>query len=144
MGRSAIATSVTSPAFLRERTAGARPPQVRGQIPHPPICHTVYAERLNPMDQPIEIEGSHTHPPSLARDEFAAKLDFTIDRAQRALIAIQHDEGYWYGSLNANAEMNAEFIIFNHFMEAVDLELEVRLKNHLLETQQSDGSWNLY
>jgi squalene-hopene/tetraprenyl-beta-curcumene cyclase len=96
------------------------------------------------MDQPIEIEGSHTHPPSLARDEFAAKLDFTIDRAQRALIAIQHDEGYWYGSLNANAEMNAEFIIFNHFMEAVDLELEVRLKNYLLETQQSDGSWNLY
>ncbi len=97
------------------------------------------------MDQAIEIESSPIRPAALARDEFAARLDFTIDRSQRKLIAIQHEEGYWYGSLEANAEMNAEFIIFNHFMEDdVDLELEARLKKRLLETQQSDGSWNLY
>ncbi len=40
--------------------------------------------------------------------------------------------------------MNAEFIIFNHFMEDVDLELEARLKKYLLDTQQTDGSWSLY
>jgi squalene-hopene/tetraprenyl-beta-curcumene cyclase len=100
------------------------------------------------MNQAIEVENTlatpATSPAALARDEFAAKLDFTIDRAQRALIAIQHAEGYWHGALEANAEMNSEFIMFNHFMEDVDLELEARLKKHLLDTQQADGSWSLY
>ena len=51
------------------------------------------------------------------RDEFAAKLDHTIGEAQRALIAQQHPEGYWQAALEANAEMNAEYIIFSRFME---------------------------
>ncbi|HYL58756.1 MAG TPA: squalene--hopene cyclase [Candidatus Acidoferrales bacterium] len=78
------------------------------------------------------------------RDESVAKLDYTIDRAQRSLIALQKPEGYWHGALEANAEMNAEFIIFNHFMDSVDLELEARLKKYLLDAQSADGSWNLY
>src|SRR5271157_4893087 len=94
--------------------------------------------------QAVEIESSQTRPAAPARDEFAAKVEFTIDRGQRALIALQHAEGYWHGALDANAEMNSEFIIFNHFMEEVDLELEARLKKHLLDTQQPDGSWSLY
>ncbi len=94
------------------------------------------------MTQAIEIAAS-----AIAispRDEFAGKIDYTIDRAQRSLIALQKPEGYWLGPLEANAEMNAEFIIFNHFMETVDLEVEARLKKYLLDTQSSDGSWALY
>ena len=50
-------------------------------------------------------------------------------------------EGYWQAPLEANAEMNAEFIIFNHFMDAVDLETETRkLKKHLLDTQSPTGA----
>jgi squalene-hopene/tetraprenyl-beta-curcumene cyclase len=96
------------------------------------------------MNQAVEFENIQSTPSAIARDEFAAKVDFTIDRAQRALVALQHAEGYWHGSLEANAEMNAEFIIFNHFMEEVDLELEARLKRHLLESQNADGGWSLY
>lgn len=77
-------------------------------------------------------------------DEFVAKIDYTVARAQRALIALQKPEGYWHAPLEANAEMNAEFIIFNHFMDTVDLEVEAPLKKHLLETQSPDGSWALY
>jgi hypothetical protein len=49
-------------------------------------------------------------------DEPVAKLDFTIDRARRALLAQQHPKGYWQGALEVNAEINAEYIIFNRFM----------------------------
>jgi squalene-hopene/tetraprenyl-beta-curcumene cyclase len=77
-------------------------------------------------------------------DEFVAKVDYTVDRAQRALLALQKPEGYWHAPLEANAEMNAEFIIFNHFMDTVDVETEARLKKHLLDTQNADGSWALY
>ena len=77
-------------------------------------------------------------------DEFVAKIDYTVDRAQRALLDLQKPEGYWHAPLEANAEMNAEFIIFNHFMDTVDVETEARLKKHLLDTQSPDGSWALY
>src|SRR5260370_25002947 len=94
------------------------------------------------MTQAIEIANS-----AIAispRDECAGKPDYTIGRAQRSLIALQKPEGYWHAPLEANAEMNAEFIIFNHFMDTVDLQLEARLKKYLLDTQSSDGSWALY
>ena len=59
------------------------------------------------------------------------RLDSAIERSQRALFALQHPEGYWQGALEANAEMNAEYIIFNRFMELErDLELEAKLKKH--------------
>src|SRR6516225_10069369 len=69
-------------------------------------------------------------------DEIITKLDFTIDRAQRALLAQQHPEGYWQGALEVNAEMNAEYIIFNRFMELPrDHLLDRKLAKQILETQ---------
>jgi squalene-hopene/tetraprenyl-beta-curcumene cyclase len=79
-----------------------------------------------------------------ARDEFIAKVDFTIGRAQASLIEQQHPEGYWHAALEANAEMNTEYIIYTHFMDAVDRELEAKLVKHLLDTQKPDGSWALF
>ena len=41
--------------------------------------------------------------------------------------------------------MNAEYIIFNHFMERRTRSgARRKLKKHLLELQQADGSWNLF
>src|SRR5487761_80665 len=96
------------------------------------------------MSQIAETDIHAQLPAAAPHDEFVAKIDYTIDRARRSLIALQHPEGYWHGALEANGEMNAEFIIFNHFMGSVDIELEAKLKKHLLDTQNSDGSWSLY
>jgi squalene-hopene/tetraprenyl-beta-curcumene cyclase len=78
-------------------------------------------------------------------DELVARVDLTIDRAQRALLAQQHPEGYWQGALEAHAEMNGEYIIFNRFMELPpDPELDQKLTKQILDTQHSDGSWALF
>ena len=83
--------------------------------------------------------------PLSQHDELVAKLDSTIERAQRALLAQQHPEGYWQAALEAHAEMNAEYIIFNRFMELPpDSELDRKLAKQILNTQQSDGSWGLF
>ncbi len=82
--------------------------------------------------------------PLSPRDEFLARVDYTIDHAQHSLLALQKPEGYWHAQLEANAEMNAEFIIYNHFMESVDLELEAKLGRYLLDIQNPDGSWSLF
>lgn len=78
------------------------------------------------------------------RNEFLAKLDYSIARAQRSLLEQQRPDGYWHAPLEANAQMNAEFIIFNHFMGVADPGLEAKLAKFLLDNQQADGSWNLY
>ena len=77
-------------------------------------------------------------------DDFFGQVDRAIARAQHSLLRRQQPAGYWHAPLEANAQMNSEFIIFNHFMGAVDRELEARLARFLLETQQADGSWSLY
>src|SRR5579863_2620945 len=98
------------------------------------------------MDQTSYGAGGNAHDSHVAaRDEFSAKVNHTIERAQQSLIKEQHREGYWQAPLEANAEMNAEYIIFNRFMElAPDAELEKKLKQGLFETQQPDGSWALF
>src|SRR5579863_617565 len=81
------------------------------------------------MDQTSYGAGGNAHDSHVAaRDEFSAKVNHTIERAQQSLIKEQHREGYWQAPLEANAEMNAEYIIFNRFMElAPDAELEKKL-----------------
>jgi len=97
------------------------------------------------MDESSQTTNWQAGSNSLPRDEFAAKVEFTIERAQQALLRQQHAEGYWLAPLEANAEMNAEYIIFNHFMELEPQpEVEKKLQKLLLDTQQSDGSWNLF
>lgn len=76
--------------------------------------------------------------------DFSTRLDAAIGRAQRSLVAMQRPEGFWQAPLEANAEMNAEFIIYSRFMGASDPELETKLRKYLLDIQQPDGSWNLF
>ena len=97
------------------------------------------------MDQVSQTTNGQAGFAANPRDEFAAKIDFTIDRAQRSLLALQRPEGYWQAPLEANAEMNAEYIMFNRFMELEpEPGLEAKLKKWMLDTQQSDGSWTLF
>ncbi|HVN27953.1 MAG TPA: prenyltransferase/squalene oxidase repeat-containing protein, partial [Candidatus Binataceae bacterium] len=91
-----------------------------------------------------ETSGSSLNSFRIGHDEVSNKLDSAIERAQRSLIELQHPEGSWHGALEANAEMNAEYIIFMQFMESVDRDLEERLKKVLLDIQNPDGSWSIF
>jgi squalene-hopene/tetraprenyl-beta-curcumene cyclase len=96
------------------------------------------------MSAGFQIGTGPEHATYSRRDEFLVGLDWTIERARRSLLALQHPGGYWNAPLEAPAQMNAEFIIFNHFMDSVDRELEGRIAKYLLDRQQPDGSWNLF
>jgi hypothetical protein len=58
------------------------------------------------MGQALGVNDADAVVPLSRHDELAAKVRFMIDRAQRALLAQQHPEGYWQAALEANAEMN--------------------------------------
>jgi squalene-hopene/tetraprenyl-beta-curcumene cyclase len=96
------------------------------------------------MSETIETTGAPPQGPELANGQVGLRLDEVITRAQQALLRLQRPEGYWQAPLEANAEMNAEYIIFTHFMDCVDPQEEAKLKKMLLDLQQPDGSWSLF
>ncbi len=74
----------------------------------------------------------------------AEQLDGAIGRAQRALLDLQHPDGYWQAPLEANVGMDAQYVVFNRFMGRRPEAAERRLVEHMLATQSEDGSWPLY
>ena len=74
----------------------------------------------------------------------AARVADAIDRARRYLLDIQSPEGYWWGELESNSSMEAEYILLTHFLGAVDRERHRKLANHIRARQRDDGTWGQY
>jgi squalene-hopene/tetraprenyl-beta-curcumene cyclase len=83
---------------------------------------------------------SHT----LARVKDSPQLDRSIAAARDALIAVQHEEGYWLFELEADCTIPAEYILMMHFLAEIDVSLEVKIANYLRAHQAEHGGWPLY
>ena len=67
-----------------------------------------------------------------------------IDRAAEALVAQQHEDGYWCYQLEADCTIPAEYILMMHYMDEVDNALQAKLANYLRAHQETHGGWPLY
>lgn len=73
-----------------------------------------------------------------------SRLDAAITKARDALIAAQHEAGYWCFELEADCTIPAEYILMMHFMDEIDELLQAKIANYIRARQQEDGSWPLY
>jgi squalene-hopene/tetraprenyl-beta-curcumene cyclase len=71
-------------------------------------------------------------------------LDGIIAEARDALIAQQHDKGYWLYELEADCTIPAEYIMMMHYLDEIDAPLESKLCNYLRAQQAEHGGWPLY
>ena len=71
-------------------------------------------------------------------------LDATIRRAQANLLGHQYPEGYWWGELESNPTMEAEYLLLTHFLGVADKERWGKLARHILDKQRSDGTWGQF
>ena len=71
-------------------------------------------------------------------------VDGAIGRAQEYLLSIQYPDGYWWGELESNPTMEAEYLLLTYFLEAVDQARWQKLTNYILSKQREDGSWGQY
>src|SRR5690349_2875824 len=68
-----------------------------------------------------------------------------LEAARRALLAQQREDGHWCFPLEADCTIPAEYILMMHFMDEVDLDLEVRIARFIREKQDvAHGGWPLY
>jgi squalene-hopene/tetraprenyl-beta-curcumene cyclase len=81
---------------------------------------------------------------SAACEDIQTQLETAIRRSQAWFLGAQKAGGYWHAPLEANASMDAQYIIFNRFMGRRPRRVEERLVDHIVATQSTDGGWPLY
>jgi squalene-hopene/tetraprenyl-beta-curcumene cyclase len=81
---------------------------------------------------------------NLKRIKEGSLLDFTIDGARAALLALQSSEGHWLFELEADCTISAEYILMMHFLEEIDSALEAKICEYLRARQAEHGGWPLY
>jgi squalene-hopene/tetraprenyl-beta-curcumene cyclase len=73
-----------------------------------------------------------------------ATLEAAIARASAALIRRQKPDGHWVFELEADATIPAEFVLLQHFLDRIDVELERKIAVYLREIQLPSGGWPLF
>ncbi|MFT9179487.1 MAG: squalene--hopene cyclase [Zymomonas mobilis] len=68
-----------------------------------------------------------------------------IQKATRALLEKQHQDGHWVFELEADATIPAEYILLKHYLgEPEDLEIEAKIGRYLRRIQGEHGGWSLF
>ena len=71
-------------------------------------------------------------------------INNAIERTQGYLFREQYSEGYWWGELESNPTMEAEFLLLHYFLGIRDNKKFTILSNHIISQQREDGTWGQY
>ena len=64
--------------------------------------------------------------------------------ARQYLLSVQQPGGFWWGELESNPTMEAEYLMLTHFLGIGDCDTWARLRNHILHVQRDDGTWGQF
>ena len=81
---------------------------------------------------------------SLTDKQALSELERAIQRGSKALLGLQHPDGYWCFELEADCTIPAEYILMMHYQGEIDEGLERKLAVYLRARQGEDGGWPLY
>lgn len=74
----------------------------------------------------------------------SSPLDITLQRAHSYMLGVQYPEGYWWGELESNPTMEAEYLLLTHFLGIADAERWRKLANRIIGCQREDGTWGQF
>jgi squalene-hopene/tetraprenyl-beta-curcumene cyclase len=97
------------------------------------------------LDGIRQLKGAQQY--ALYEPPVADELDATahaVETARRALLELQHQEGYWSFELEADCTIPAEYVLMMHFIDSVDEALQAKLAAYIRAHQNGQGGWPLY
>ena len=83
-------------------------------------------------------------PVPLQAQDLAERLEKTIERGANHLLALQADEGFWQGELEADTTLESDYIYYLHVLGKADPERIAKLANYVRRRQLPDGGWSIY
>jgi squalene-hopene/tetraprenyl-beta-curcumene cyclase len=76
--------------------------------------------------------------------EWASRLEKTIERGANHLLSLQAEEGFWQGELEADTTLESDYIYYLHVLGKADPERIAKLANYVRRRQLPDGGWSIY
>ena len=78
------------------------------------------------------------------REDLQPAVDRAVGRCHQYFRETQYPEGFWWGELESNPTMEAEYLLLCRFLGRDDPERRKKEANHILGKQQDDGSRGQY
>jgi len=76
--------------------------------------------------------------------DWAERLEKTIERGANHLLSLQAEQGYWQGELEADSTLESDYIYYLHVLGKADPERVAKLANYVRQRQLPDGGWSIY
>ncbi len=89
------------------------------------------------------LEGEHVAG-AAALTSVAVDAAVTLTRATKALLGLQHEEGWWKGELETNVSMDAEDLLLRQFLSIRTEEDTADSARWIRANQREDGTWANY
>src|SRR3979490_3573889 len=83
-------------------------------------------------------------PVSWQEQDWAERLEKTIERGANHLLSIQAEEGYWLGELEADTTLESDYIYYLFVLGKADPDRIAKLATYLRPRQLADGGWSIY
>jgi squalene-hopene/tetraprenyl-beta-curcumene cyclase len=100
--------------------------------------------------QDLKKTGSGKAAAQRAQPRFG-RLDLPIDKVEEGvaratdwLLSLQHPDGYWWGELEADSMLEADYIFMHTLLGTGDRGKMERAINEILRHQNADGGWSQY
>ena len=77
-------------------------------------------------------------------DDLASRVSAALDGARKRLFALQHEEGYWCGELEADTTLESDYILLHALLGTGNPERFEKAARYILEHQNEDGGWSIY
>ena len=78
------------------------------------------------------------------QQDWAERLENSIERGANHLLSLQTEEGFWQGELEADSTLESDYIYYLYVLGKADPERIAKLANYVRRRQLPDGGWNIY
>ena len=108
---------------------------------------TNYGRHTSPL---VPWISARAHRPPLPQmrfgkiDDLISRVAAAIDGARNCLFSEQHEEGYWCGELEADATLEADYIVLHVLLGTGNPERMAKAARYILQHQNEDGGWSIY
>src|SRR6202790_2444972 len=83
-------------------------------------------------------------PVSWQEQEWAERLEKTIERGANHLLSLQAEDGYWQGELEADTTLESDYIYYLFVLGKADPDRIAKLATYVRRRQLADGGWSIY
>jgi squalene-hopene/tetraprenyl-beta-curcumene cyclase len=78
------------------------------------------------------------------QQNWAERLESSIERGADHLLSLQTEEGYWLGELEADTTLESDYIYYLFVLGKADPDRIAKLATYVRRRQLEDGGWSIY